>query len=259
MSLIDVGAAAGATAGWAALNSSASQGGVLNNVTEKAIIQVLDQVLASKAFATVFKGVVIANNAASVYHNNRGKYAINTDINAQALYKVVSRGNINGTPVLANQLDNMQKALAEPNLAGIPISSSRISTGREIEVSESMVIVQSAAEKRYWTDNAVPRLKTWDITGYLTPTSAFDDGFVIKPSLTWQVFYLDTCAKSRRPILFKTNRGEFVQVQITSLNTTEDASYNNAIEVSISLKEYNPYFINNDTGAIKTATREVGV
>jgi hypothetical protein len=48
--------------------------------------------------------------------------------------------------------------------------------------------------------------------------------------------------------MFKTNRGEFVKVQITNLHTIEEASYNNGIEVSISLKEYNPYFVDSGTG-----------
>ena len=48
--------------------------------------------------------------------------------------------------------------------------------------------------------------------------------------------------------IFKTNRGEFVKVQITNLQTVEEASYNNGIEVTLSLKEYNPYFVDTITG-----------
>ena len=136
------------------------------------------------------------------------------------------------------------QALAQPNVAGIPISSPKVETNREIEVSESMVIVQSEAMKQYWTDNSVPRLKEWTVEGYLTSISPLDAGCIIKPTLQWQAYYLDVCAKSRRPVLFKTNRGEFVKVQITNLHTTEEASYNNGIQVSLTLKEYNPYFIN---------------
>ena len=102
--------------------------------------------------------------------------------------------------------------------------------------------------EKYWTDNAVPRLKEWVVTGYLTPTTPLDNGLVIKPSLQWQIHYLTVCADSRRPVMFKTNRGEFVKVQITNLHTTEEASYNNGIEVSISLKEYNPYFVDSGVG-----------
>lgn len=224
-----------------------------DSVTEAAIVEVLDLVLENKTADTAFNTVILANNAASMHKNTHGTYVANTVPAAVPLYSAiqqVGRG-INSIPLVST----LAKATIEPNIAGIPISSAMVDTNREVEVSESQVIVQSTKTKKYWTDNAVPRLKEWSIQGYLTSTSPLDTGQLIKPSLQWQAYYLDVCARSRRPVTFKTNRGEFVKVQITNLHTTEEAGYNNAIKVEISLKEYNPYFITSDAGETKIAIR----
>lgn len=236
-------------------------------VTDKAIVEVLDMVLMSATSAAAFDTLMLVNNSLTVSRNNHGVISgkNNGNINVQALYNIISSANnavssktgISTVPG-AHAIQDWEKVLAEPNIAGVPISASRMETSREVEVSESMVIVQDSAQKKYWTDNAVPRLKEWSIEGYITSASALDVGCVIKPSLTWQAYYLDVCAKSRRPVMFKTNRGEFVKVQITSLKTDEDASYNNAIKVYISLKEYNPYTVTSDIRDISIAVQVGG-
>lgn len=238
---------------WAMLTGSKKG----DNVTEAAIIEVLDLILGNKTAEGAFNTVMLMNNAASMYKNMHGEYAVNTNPDTRALYSVIS----NDTWATALNMNNkaqgavhlIGEAVMQPNIAGIPISSASVATEREIEVSESMVIVQSQNTKKYWTDNAVPRLKEWTITGYLTSSSPLDSGCLIKPSLQWQAYYLDVCATSRRPVLFKTNRGEFVKVQITNLHTDEEAHYNNAIGVTISLKEYNPYYIEDRMGASMVA------
>ena len=234
---------------WAMLTGSKKG----DNIVEAAIVEVLDLVLENKVANAIFNSVIMMNNAASMHKNTRGTYAANTIPAVQPLYAAIQTAGstISTLPLVSN----LAKATAEPNIAGIPISSAVVDTNREVEVSESQVIVQSTKTKKYWTDNAVPRLKEWTIQGYLTPTSPLDGGQLIKPSLQWQAFYLDVCARSRRPVTFKTNRGEFVKVQITNLHTTEEASYNNAIKVEISLKEYNPYFISSSMGENKIAIR----
>ena len=243
----------GLDAMWRALTGSKKG----QNVTENAIIEVLDAILRNKTAEIAFDNVMLVNNVAAAYSNNHGGF-ISNNMKVNPLYDlVVGTGNsVRSLMPTATSLIN--EALAQPNIAGIPISSSKVETNREIEVSESMVIVQSTKNRTYWTDNAVPRLKEWQVEGYLTVMTALDDGCLIKPSLQWQAYYLDVCAKSRRPVLFKTNRGEFVQVQITSFHTVEEASYNNAIQVSMMLKEYNPYTISGDQEenivAIKTAS-----
>lgn len=234
---------------WATLTGSKKG----DNITEAAIVEVLDTVLESKSADAAFNTMVLMNNTASMHKNTHGTYPVNTNPAVSPLYSFIQRvGNsVRSLPGVAP----LMKAVVEPNIAGIPISSASVDTNREIEVSESQVIVQSTKTKKYWTDNAVPRLKEWSISGYLTSTSPLDGGQLIKPSLQWQAYYLDVCAKSRRPVTFKTNRGEFCKVQITNLHTVEEAGYNNAIKVEISLKEYNPYFIESDAGENKLAIR----
>lgn len=224
-----------------------------DNKQEAAIVEVLDLILQSKTAEVAFESVVLSNNMASSYKNNHGKYPANTSEGLVPLYAGIA--DINTSVHAASAVKLLDEALMQPNIAGIPISSAKVETNREIEVSESMVIVQSTKNRKYWTDNAVPRLKEWTIEGYLTSTSPLDIGCLIKPSLQWQAYYLDVCARSRRPVLFKTNRGEFTQVQITSFHTIEEASYNNAIQVSISLKEYNPYTIASTPREDKIATK----
>ena len=45
-------------------------------------------------------------------------------------------------------------------------------------------------------------------------------------------------------------------VQITNLQTEEEATYNNAIKVSISLNEYKPYKVKNMASAKDIANKE---
>ena len=237
---------------WSSLTSSKK--GV--DVQEKAIVAILDKVLASAKAETVFDAVMLSNNAAAVHKNNHGDFAANINKDTEALYnKIRQRTPGEVLSVAGRMSDIINKAMVEPNIAGIPISAAKVETNRDIEVSESMVIVQSTRDRKYWTDNAVPRLKEWSIDGYLTVMSPLDSGWLIKPSLQWQAYYLDVCSKSRRPVMFKTNRGEFVKVQITNLHTIEEASYNNAIHVTMSLKEYNPYIISSDPEENKIAIK----
>ena len=220
----------------------------IGNTTEAAIIEVLDAVLFSKTAEAAFDAVMLSNSVASTYKNTRGTYVANLNGATRDLLSIVQKAKDGINVAMPKTSMLINQAMVLPNIAGIPISSPKVETNKDVEVSESMVIVQSNATKKYWTDNAVPRLKEWVVTGYLTPTTPLDNGLVIKPSLQWQIHYLTVCADSRRPVMFKTNRGEFVKVQITNLHTIEEASYNNGIEVSITLKEYNPYFVDSGTG-----------
>ena len=237
---------------WGSLSSVNKKAG---NVTKAAIVGVLDAILMDKGVETAFGTVMLANGAAAMYKNNHGPYPSSTNKFTSLIDSIVVTTQSQLRSVMPPTVTSlMDKALVVPNIAGIPISSPKVETNKEVEVSESMVIVQSTATKKYWTDNSVPRLKEWTVSGYLTSSSPLDTGLQIKPSLKWQAYYLDVCADSRRPVLFKTNRGEFVMVQITNLHTIEEVSYNNGIEVQISLKEYNPYFISDHTGDNEIAT-----
>lgn len=229
-------------------NSLSSIDKKVGNTTEAAIIEVLDAILYSRGVEAAFDSVMLANNVAATYKDTRGNFPTNRNDFTRDLLSIVQSAKNKVSVAMPKTSMLVMQAMALPNIAGIPISSPKVETNKDVEVSESMVIVQSSATKKYWTDNAVPRLKEWVVTGYLTPTTPLDNGLVIKPSLQWQIHYLTVCADSRRPVMFKTNRGEFVKVQITNLHTTEEASYNNGIEVSISLKEYNPYFVDSGVG-----------
>jgi hypothetical protein len=235
---------------WNALSSVDKK---IGNTTEAAIIEVLDAVLYKKGAEAAFNTVMLSNNVASTYKSTRGNYASNLTQVTRDLLSIVQTAKTAINVAMPKTSMLVMQAMALPNIAGIPINSPKVETNKDVEVSESMVIVQSSATKKYWTDNAVPRLKEWVVTGYLTPTTPLDNGLVIKPSLQWQIHYLTVCADSRRPVMFKTNRGEFVKVQITNLHTVEEASYNNGIEVSISLKEYNPYFVDSGVGESEIA------
>lgn len=230
------------------------------SVTDATIINVLDKILSNKAAGTAFSVVMLANSGASMHRDIHGTYPVSRNKNTTELLSVIRKvdNKIATSPFgrTMNQVETLaMQALVQPNIAGIPISSPKVETNRDIEVSESMVIVQSEAVKQYWTDNSVPRLKEWTVEGYLTSMSPLDSGHIIKPTLQWQAYYLDVCAKSRRPVLFKTNRGEFVKVQITNLHTTEEASYNNGIHITATLKEYNPYFIEKIASGKEIANR----
>ena len=191
-------------------------------------------------------------------------------------------GAVSGALGTASKL--LMPDLVNPNIEGIPISSSSVRTSRECEISESMVIVQSGARKEYRTDNAVPRLMEWQIEGYITSLSDInrnynkpslatmdtgsstgnavmgnmfggpDKGLPIKPTLVLQKQYLDACQCSRRPVWFKTNDCQFKLVQITSFTAEQTAENCNTVHVTMSLKEFNPYIIKNKSGNKKTAS-----
>lgn len=159
--------------------------------------------------------------------------------------------------VLGASTETLSSVLMMPNIEGIPISSNKVITSRNADTSEQVLIVQSTSQKKYWTDNVVPHLKEWQINGYITSSLSIDQGFVIKPSLDLQMKFLDICMLSRRPVLFKNARGEFIFVQITNLQTVESPEYNNAVEITISLKEYVPYEVTTEIQEIDVAVQDL--
>lgn len=253
---------------WAKANTA------VEDVQQRATELVMDAIIKSSTFKGVYETVMLSTSAAQVVRNQTmsanktsakiGDIPLNaTDLltglggaiglidislvtNAATAY-TLSKAN----PYLQ---DIYEKTLAEPNIEGVPISASSISTSRDIDVGEQAMIVQSTSQKKYWTDNAVPKLKEWHMEGYITSALALDSLYLIKPSLKMQLNFLDRCAASRRPVLFKDNRGEFIFVQITNLQTTEEPQYNNAIKINISLKEYKPFTVTSAIVQVKAAT-----
>lgn len=180
--------------------------------------------------------------------------------------------------VIGTLSDYLLPDLVNPNIEGIPISSPRIRSSRESDISESQVICQQSATKEYRTDNTVPRLMEWNIEGYITSMSDInrnyrkagkglkdinggtgmffggpDKGLPIKPTLVLQKQYLDACQCSRRPVWFKTNDCQFKLVQISSCSFEQEASNSNTVQVSMTLKEFNPYIIEDDLADTKVA------
>ncbi len=157
-----------------------------------------------------------------------------------------------GLSKAADLLNEANQLLMSPNIEGIPINSLSVKVSRDIDVSESLVIVQDTYGKDYKTDNAVPHLREWNLEGYLTSISNLDSMLLIKPTLMLQMKYLDGCAASRKPVWFKTNNNEFFKVQIARLYFEQTAESTNAIRVSVSLKEFKPYIVEDEQTSLMT-------
>lgn len=232
---------------------------------------IMDAIISDSGWKTAYEAVMLSTSAAQALRNQslqqRQNASTVTGLGlevASALSGVIGLLDVSlvteaaaayalGKASLFLQ-DLWEKTLMLPNIEGVPISSSTVNTSREVDVGEQPMIVQSTSKKQYWTDNAVPKLREWTIDGYITSSLALDNLYLIKPSLKMQMNFLDTCAASRRPVLFKDNRGEFIFVNIMNLQTTEEASYNNAIKVTISLKEYKPFKVTNTVAQIREST-----
>lgn len=187
--------------------------------------------------------------------------------------------------VLGTLSDYLMPDLVSPNIEGIPISSPSIRASRESDISEQQIICQRGQTKEYRTDNTVPRLMEWNIEGYITsmsdinrnykkagkglkdintgnstvnhwmPFGGPDKGLPIKPTLVLQKQYLDACQCSRRPVWFKTNDCQFKLVQIASCVFEQEASNANTVHVTMTLKEFNPYIIEEDVAGSETAEK----
>lgn len=145
------------------------------------------------------------------------------------------------TKEAADILNKTLSITLDPNIEGIPIRATAESGSREVDVTETMVISQSDNGKDWLTDNAVPRPREWTVTGYIMSLSgAIDAFFRIKPTIQAQALLLDTYAKSRRPVWFKTMAGQFVQTLITQFKYDLDPTVQNAIPVTVTLREFIP-------------------
>lgn len=149
-------------------------------------------------------------------------------------------------------LNKMNQLLMSPNIEGIPINATSVKVSREVDISESLVIVQDTYGKDYKTDNAVPHLREWNLEGYLTSISNLDSMLLIKPTLMLQMKYLDACAASRKPVWFKTDNNEFFKVQITRLYFERVAESTNTVHVLVNLKEFKPYIVEDEQISLMT-------
>lgn len=155
------------------------------------------------------------------------------------IYVALNEGKMNTVNLM---IDTVMRGISDPNIEGIPIRTAKISVQRQVDVSEQATIVQSKSTKEYNVDNAVPRLRRWQMEGYVALVQpAMDYFFTIKPSLLLQVAFLDACAASRVPVWFKDNNNAFHHVLITSFQAQQVPETTNAVQVSIGLVEYKPY------------------
>ena len=258
--IIDTYLPANMVDGWDQMTSPGSN--IIEGATEIGINWILDAVIENKwnFFKEAWTGVMYFANGIAVKANTGTRnqpFGQPQSSGAATAAKVI--GNLATIPLTgevgievgittffqtkeAKEFQMMSEGiLMMPNIGGIPISTQAVDSEREIVISEQQLIVQDGGKKQYWTDNAVPKLRTWNMTGYITPALMSDQMFAIKPSLDMQCKFLDICAMSRKPILFKDDRGKFHFVQITHYKTHTDATYANAVQVQISLKEFNPY------------------
>jgi len=153
-------------------------------------------------------------------------------------------------------------AVMIPNIEGIPIFSHRITTGRDVELSEQSLIItgdnDNGKTRMRFVDNAVPRLRMWNVQGHiLSIAPILDYASIVKPSLVMEIDYLDAMAKSGKPVWFKTHTNEFVRCQIQQFSFEWTAEKSTGVAIQMTLKEYSPLFMST-TPVNKLVAKEVG-
>ena len=163
---------------WDAVNDT------VDNARNEATYAIMDAIIRNKMWKTAYETVMLGTNAAQVIRNQclqqrqgfnsasglglevasflsgvTGLLDISLVTTAAAAYTLGK-----ASPFLQ---DVYEKTLVLPNIESVPISSSTITTSREVDVGDQPMIVQSTSQKQYWTDNAVPKLKEWNIEGYI--------------------------------------------------------------------------------------------
>lgn len=170
-----------------------------------------------------------------------------------------------GNTALGEVLNKAVQCAMDPNIEGIPLSSTEVSVVRNVAVSENCYIIPASADngilsagtRQYIADNAVATPREWSVEGFLTTlTTSLDTGVVIKPTLLAQELYLDTCAKSRRPVWFKTPNNLFHRVLIQQLVFRQKPEATNATYVSAVLKEYVVFETDMQTMSATEATQQ---
>lgn len=146
------------------------------------------------------------------------------------------------TPHQAQVTNDIWAMFGQPNIEGIVIFTEKERTSRTADISAQPLVVNSeGGSTRYAIDNIVPKPRTWTLEGKLTVVLPTDHYLVVKPSIILQKQYLDNCARSRKPVWFKTWDNTFVKVLIESMDTSWDPKSLNTLDISLSLREYVPY------------------
>lgn len=139
-----------------------------------------------------------------------------------------------------DSLNQAMKALNDPNIEGIVIRAESQTTTRDVDVSTQMIISQQEKDnnKKWVTDNAVPRPRVWQVSGYLQAMPQVDAFLAIKPTIQAQLAYLDFMASSRRPVWFKAHYSLFYRVLIEHFTYSFDPRAQNVVKVDLTLREF---------------------
>jgi hypothetical protein len=162
-------------------------------------------------------------------------------------------GGLTAGPVYARLMNWTTKVLSPPNIEGVTVYSSTQKCTRDIEVSETMLIGSkgSSGGKEYVTDNAAPHPREWQISGYIMSLRGFpDEGLIVKPSLVFQLYFLDRLASVRAPVWFKPHYNLFVHVLITNFSYEFEPHVMNGVKVDLTLREFVPYEVDSLTATL---------
>lgn len=151
---------------------------------------------------------------------------------------------VNISPKAIDVINKMYEYVRDPNIDGIVIHAESETGGRDIDTSQRIVLSvenddkDSTTKKQYIVDNAVPKLRTWEINGYLITSSILLRGLTVKDDLILKLSILDSYSKSRLPVLFKSCDMRFQKVLITHYDYEYDPKATNAVHIKVQLQEY---------------------
>lgn len=185
-----------------------------------------------KAWELIHMGGMLALNATEQAINN-GKWFQASHANAAALAKS------------SQALNQVYEYVRDPNISGVIIHAASEKSSRDVDVSEHLVMSvfsdnsdSVGPNKQYVVENSAPKLREWQVEGYLVSTTLLSAQCVVKTDLLTKMGMLDYFAKSRRPVLYKTSDCRFYKCLITHYECEYDPKATNAVHVSVSLKEY---------------------
>lgn len=144
----------------------------------------------------------------------------------------------------AEIINKMYEYLRDPNIDGIVIHAESELGGRDVSTSQRVVLsvendsMDATTKKQYIVDNAVPKLRTWEVNGYLVTSSILLRSFTVKDDLILKLLMLDSYTKSRLPVLFKSSDMRFYKVLITHYDYEYDPKATNAVKIKVQLQEY---------------------
>lgn len=146
----------------------------------------------------------------------------------------------------SDAINKAYEYIRDPNIEGIVVHAEKESCSRDIEVSQRQVLSvegdssedTSSQRKKYIVDNAVPKLREWQLEGYIMTSDVFCRGLTVKPDLILKLMMLDSYSKARLPVLFKSSDMRFYKVLITHYDYAYDPKATNAAAVNITLQEF---------------------